>query len=292
MPDLGRVLLIFTCLTLAACGFWGANNTVAPVMPMSNVASKTGDWFCQPNAAGDGWHCVQTARSVLDPIPSQPTRVPPPEPAPTSTDSPVNAMEALRLDPLQVPTDLTGANSTTAEALTAAPVVPNDERAEPAAVADAVRSDVASAKANVPAGTLPSRRKLVPEPDPSEAKQPDWQRLAYRQAIPVAVGALPAHFYAVQIVAMSSRAGLESFSNKHGLNPAASVRIETDGRLYHVLLLGIYETLADATAAVTSRPASLRTMQPWIRRLGPLQQAVARAKNRGQIPVSSNISEN
>jgi septal ring-binding cell division protein DamX len=261
-------------------------------MPKPNVESRQGDWFCQASEAVDTWDCVQNPHGMKSPFPTPFGKPTLPEPVPTSTLSSVDTTEAARLDPLQLPRDLADANRADAEVPTTVPVLPSGEGGEPAAEADGAPPEVAGDKPHMNGDVMPPKPALAREPNPSSAKQPDWQRFAYHPAVPVALGVLPAHFYAVQIVAMSSSEGLESFSNEHGLSGVPTVRVEADGKLYYVLLLGIYETLADASAAVASRPESLMTMQPWIRKLGSLQEGIARAENRGQIPVSSNISEN
>jgi septal ring-binding cell division protein DamX len=106
---------------------------------------------------------------------------------------------------------------------------------------------------------------------------PDWQQLAYRPAHVIPLKDLPSGFYTVQIVAMSSMEALESFRHAHGLDGVLGARIESGGRIFYALLLGVYETLADARAAAAARPASLQSYQPWIRKLDTLKAAVARA---------------
>lgn len=70
---------------------------------------------------------------------------------------------------------------------------------------------------------------------------------------------------------------LEEFRIRHRLSGVIGAQVEAGGRIYHALLLGIYETLADARAAAASRPVSLQGTQPWIRKVATLQAAVARA---------------
>ena len=61
------------------------------------------------------------------------------------------------------------------------------------------------------------------------------------------------------------------------MSDALAARVESNGKFYYVLLLGIYETLTNAKAAAASRPESLINIEPWIRKLGSLQAAVERA---------------
>jgi septal ring-binding cell division protein DamX len=234
-------------------------------------------WFCQVNEAGDNWDCVQSPRGLKSPIPTRFTKPLQPEPVLTATPLSRDNSDSSILDPLQLPMDLTDANLTETEVLTTAPAPPSGDGDEPAADASSAPPQVAADDPHAPVAAIPPRSALARERNPPSAKQPDWQRLAYRPAVPVALDELPAHFYAVQIVALSSRESLESFSKKHLLSGVSAVRVESNGAFYYVLLLGIYETLADAQAAAASRPESLINLEPWIRVLESLQDAAVRA---------------
>lgn len=113
---------------------------------------------------------------------------------------------------------------------------------------------------------------------PPATPEPDWRHLAYHPATVLPLEELPAEFYAVQVVALSSMAALEDFRTAHRLSGVLGAQVESGGRVYYVLLLGVYETLADARAAAESRPESLQATTPWIRKLGTLQAAVMRAE--------------
>lgn len=240
------LLLISTCLTITACGFWGSKRNDAPITPTLIVDYKRGDWFCQVNEAWNNWDCSQDPRLAMKPIPARFPKPPQPEPAPIAAEQLQDALDSPRLDPLPVVADLTNSDSANHEVRTVAP-----------------------APQPISAPAL--------ERNPRSAALPDWQRFAYRPTEYSALSELPAHFYAVQIVAMSSMEALESFAMEHPLSGALAARVETDGELYYVLLLGFYETLADAQAATASRPGSLMNSEPWIRKLGSLQDAVVRA---------------
>jgi DamX protein len=102
-------------------------------------------------------------------------------------------------------------------------------------------------------------------------------RLAYRPPEAVPLTELPRDFYAVQLIAMNTREELEAFVQRHGIEGVSAARVERDDALYYVLLLGIYETLDKARRAVADLPGPFRDTTPWIRPLGSLQSAMARA---------------
>lgn len=89
--------------------------------------------------------------------------------------------------------------------------------------------------------------------------------------------AAPGDYFAVQLAAMSSRAGADQYLREHGLDDAHVALIESGGRDYAVVIYGVYPTRAAAVAAADKRPASLRRLQPWIRRVSTLQAAMTRA---------------
>lgn len=127
----------------------------------------------------------------------------------------------------------------------------------------------------------PAAAPTAPAPSPklvaSVPALPLYQELAYQPAVPVALTELPADFYAIQLLALSSRQELEQFVMDNGLHGMAAARIESKGQLRHVLLAGIYQDQATAERAAASLPENLRVMQPWVRALDSLQGAMRRA---------------
>ncbi len=106
---------------------------------------------------------------------------------------------------------------------------------------------------------------------------PEHVRLAYRPSRPTALTDLPADFYAVQLMAMSSKESLEAFVTREGISNMSAARVERNGELFYVLLLGIYEDADRARRAVESLPDEIGGAEPWIRPLGSLQSAMLRA---------------
>jgi septal ring-binding cell division protein DamX len=124
----------------------------------------------------------------------------------------------------------------------------------------------------------PQRREEPPAPlEQTDTARPEYVRLAYQPPEAVPLTQLPREFYAAQVLAMSTREALEAFVQRHGIEGASAARVERDGEIYYVLLLGIYETAEIARRAVTDLPRPFHDIEPWIRPLGALQSAMARA---------------
>jgi septal ring-binding cell division protein DamX len=248
MFDFGRTLLIISaCLAIAACGTWsgGHSDDLTPRAP--TIENNHDYWFCQANEAGDDWDCVQGPRLGKSPSPTRHTKQPQPKPASMATlPSPDASDLPMQPDPGQVPKDWMNADSADIEVQTDAPA------------------------------PLPDPAPVL-KPNPLSAGPHNRQQFGYHQVTALDLSELPEDFYTVQIVAMSSMESLQSFVKEHPLSDALAARIETNGKFYYVLLLGIYETLTDAKAAAAIRPESLVNIDPWFRKLGSLQAAIQRA---------------
>ena len=90
----------------------------------------------------------------------------------------------------------------------------------------------------------------------------------------------PADYFAVQLIALKEKDGVLSYAQANGIEDPLMTEIETNGSRWHVLLLGVYP---DESSARTARDDWERTkslkVKPWIRKLGPLQQAIRLASN-------------
>jgi len=235
---------------------------------------EQGNWFCQMKDSGEGWDCVQDRELAGNP---QPDRLPPPSPPPEPMAPP---------QPAPLPTG-------SATDRPPAPSRFDDDDVLPPGT-DTARPEAGSAAEPAPAPE-PAR---VPEPapdgspgpgsagtissagsSPADDNLPEHVRLAYRPDGPVALTDLPEDFYAVQLLAMSSKQALESFVAREQISGMSAARVERDGELYFVLLLGIYESADIARQAVASLPAEIGGAEPWIRPLGSLQSAMLRANS-------------
>ncbi len=105
---------------------------------------------------------------------------------------------------------------------------------------------------------------------------PLYRRLAYRPTDYVRLNELPPEFYVVQLVAVQTREALEEYAAREQLKNMTAARVERGGKLFYVLLLGIYEDRVRADRAATSLPPEFEDFEPWVRSLGSLQEAIAR----------------
>ena len=89
----------------------------------------------------------------------------------------------------------------------------------------------------------------------------------------------PEDFYAVQLVAMEDETSVLSYASQNEISDPLYARINSQGKDWFVLLLGLY---ADKIAATDANEAWMQTrnlkIKPWIRKLGPLQDAIRAAQ--------------
>ena len=123
-----------------------------------------------------------------------------------------------------------------------------------------------------PAPPVPAQ----PQPRPAPAELPLYRQLAHSLDDTPLLD-LPASYYALQLFATGTREGAEAVAVRSGLRGMAGARVERDGEVFHVLLVGVYASKERAERALASLPASVRAMNPWVRRLGGLQEAMRRA---------------
>ncbi len=86
--------------------------------------------------------------------------------------------------------------------------------------------------------------------------------------------ALPPGHFAIQAGAFPNSEDLDGHINQYGINPAYRVRLASDNRLFHVLILQVHDSRRAAEAAVANLPQRLKGMNLWIRSVGSLQNAV------------------
>lgn len=79
----------------------------------------------------------------------------------------------------------------------------------------------------------------------------------------------PAGNYAVQVVASSSMDQLKFFANQYQLSDEWVAETTVDGRVWYILMLGVYQTKGEAEQALIN-VQDLET-QPWIRTIGSVQ---------------------
>jgi len=108
---------------------------------------------------------------------------------------------------------------------------------------------------------------------------PLYITLAYKPEKPTALLDLPETFWAIQIMAMQDQTALNSFVTDNQLFGVSGAKIESQGKLFYALLLGVYESRSIAEEAWESRPQSIRSLKPYFRDLGSLQNAIRNGEN-------------
>ncbi len=90
----------------------------------------------------------------------------------------------------------------------------------------------------------------------------------------------PRDAFAVQLLSMQDEENILNFAKANGITEPLYTRINNQGREWFVLLLGIYPDRPTAIEAkeVWEQTGSLET-EPWVRLLGPLQDAAQSARD-------------
>ena len=89
---------------------------------------------------------------------------------------------------------------------------------------------------------------------------------------------LSGDMFAVQLVAVANETLADDFITEHELDDALTLLLARETDLYYVVLLGIFESYADAQFAADHRSATLRDVEPWIRPLASVQKGVLAAR--------------
>ena len=112
----------------------------------------------------------------------------------------------------------------------------------------------------------------------------NFDAIAQATARPNTITALlersPEHF-AVQLTATETEALANGFISNHDLDSIeelVTLELAREDGLYYVVLLGVFDTFAEAEAAVKTLPESLADEQPWIRPLASIQTGIVDAE--------------
>ncbi len=85
----------------------------------------------------------------------------------------------------------------------------------------------------------------------------------------------PRDSYAVQLLALQKKTDIVSYAKLSGLYYSLHARLISHGSEWYVLLLGIYPDRLTANSATEEWVRdNTRRVKPWIRKLGPLQDAI------------------
>lgn len=85
---------------------------------------------------------------------------------------------------------------------------------------------------------------------------------------------LPARFYTLQLLAVKDKQKLIDFVRKNAIEQPIYLSIANQETEFHILLAGIFENFEDAANQSISL-ANNTQVQPWVRQLGALQNALA-----------------
>ena len=121
-----------------------------------------------------------------------------------------------------------------------------------------------------PRNGLPLTAPVQAAPDPAERHTDRAERVSLLQ--------WPAGHYAVQLIALESDQAVTALAERLAIPELQRIRLESGGRLFHVLLLGDYADRRDAEVASAGMVQRMPSLEPWVRRVGPLQEAVRRAQ--------------
>ena len=139
--------------------------------------------------------------------------------------------------------------------------------------------DPSKIKAVAPKPPRPSQVVQV-APVATPAPLPPTQRVPNASDVSAKILDLPRNHYAVQLIALRNLAGVKEYASLNGIQEPQLVKIQNDDSDWYVLLLGTYAERSDAeTAKDNWETAKVLRVQPWIRQLGPLQDAILAAQD-------------
>ncbi len=138
----------------------------------------------------------------------------------------------------------------------------------------------ASSGAKVVPANAPALPAQQTPPQPAEARATDNSADANNSAQPrpkVRILAQPRTAWAIQLIATQSREALEHIAEQHKLYDHPAVRLASGNVVRYALIWDVYQDRASATAAMNALPAALQKLKPWLRPIGPLQDAMNEA---------------
>lgn len=246
-------------------------------------------WYCYGTSPDEPWQCQNTADTskitTVNPD-SRGTRRPARISAP-ETPPPVVASLPQRPRTVRVPDEpLEAAPEAAREATREAAREPDPEPVLEPTVTPSDTAPIATERVSTEtvAETTPLPQVPVTEPAPAPLRQakpePTTPKILPGEQSPFAEEVLdsPSGHYAVQLIALRDLSGIIEYANLNGITDPLYVKIRNDQTDWYILLLGIYpeRTLAES-ARRDWQTAKVLRVQPWIRQLGGLQEAILKA---------------
>ena len=94
----------------------------------------------------------------------------------------------------------------------------------------------------------------------------------------------PRTAWAIQLIATQSREALERIAEQQKLYDHPAVRLASDKVVRYALIWDVYPDRDSAQAAMNALPAELQALKPWLRPIGPLQDAMNEATRMSPLP--------
>ncbi len=113
---------------------------------------------------------------------------------------------------------------------------------------------------------------MMEEPVMMQESSPVVETVMEPAVVSGSLASQPANYYAVQVVASSSLEQLKDFAKVNQLSDEWMAETSVNGKLWYVLMLGVYPSKVDAEQALVS-VQDLNT-QPWIRTVGSVQSVM------------------
>ncbi len=117
---------------------------------------------------------------------------------------------------------------------------------------------------------------VIEEPEVVEAEPEPEPEPIVEEPVQMATGdglaGQPAGYYAVQVVASSSMDQLTDFANANQISDQWVAETTVEGRVWYVLMLGVYPTKEEAEQAMQS-VVELETL-PWVRTVASIQASM------------------
>jgi type II secretory pathway predicted ATPase ExeA len=196
--------------------------------------------------------------------------VPPSRQAPVAEDDP-----AVATEPTRPPEPLT---EQPASEDSAADMARIEQREPPVREPEPAPPDAAEQATEAPAAQAPIATDLeldvaesttTPEPTPDPDAGPREAPWIMRQ---------PASAYTLQLVTFSSAERANAYlASQSDPEPFARYRLQQAGRILHVVIYGTFDGRQAAEQAATRLPASVGSVQPWVRTFGQVQDAARTA---------------
>jgi DamX protein len=142
--------------------------------------------------------------------------------------------------------------------------------ADTVVVSDPGGAPAPAGRANAPDAVVPAFDPTLPPPRPR-----------------VRILAQPRTAWAIQIIATASRESLERVAEQNQLYDHPAVRLASGTSVRYALIWDVYPDRETAAAALRDLPANVKAMNPWLRPVGPLQDAMNQA-TRLSPPAASN----